>query len=182
MSDYVDTYSVHAMYVDAVRAAVEIAHWTAAPAGIIRSADRHGHVEYVAAAWEALAVWPDENAVLRSAAGRGSNSIQTRICDLHRPELRELMWAHRVGDAATIAAVLDAQTVGMAPRSAVSALTSLSERARAAYAIDQQHRQWLYDRETERLIARFRQDVMAVCGAVLAVMPSAVAVTVEATQ
>jgi len=61
-------------------------------------------------------------------------------------------------------------------------MTSLSERARAAYAIDQQHRQWLYDRETERLIARFRQDVMAVCGAVLAVMPSAVAVTVEATQ
>lgn len=122
MTDYIDIHSTHAQYRDAVRAADDIADWTAAPAGIIRTVvdAMTMEIQYVAASWEALVAWPDDDAVLRFCWA-GSDKLPPRDYHARQDELRQLMWAHRVGDARTIEDALESQTVGMARRSAVLA-------------------------------------------------------------
>jgi len=123
MTDYLDTYSIHPTYQDAVRAAEEIAHWTAAPAGVIRTIEDDATdvtIQYTAASWEALVAWPNDDAVLRYVWA-GAHAMPADDYHQRQDELRQLMWAHRIGDERTIADALETQRVGMAPRSAVLA-------------------------------------------------------------
>lgn len=59
-------------------------------------------------------------------------------------------------------------------------MTSLLDRARAAYASDQEERQRAYDRETDRLVAQFREDMTAICARILDMSVLDSAVMVEA--